>query len=52
MTQVALDTGCKGKNLWQPVRVILTNEEHGPDLSSFMSIIGLKECLNRFENVA
>ena len=52
MTQVVLDTGCKGKNLWQPVRVILTNEEHGPDLSSFMSIIGLKECLNRFENVA
>ena len=50
MSRVGQETGCKGKNLWQPVRFIITGEEHGPDLASFMSIIGLEECILRFSN--
>ena len=51
MGQIASKTGSKGKKLWQPVRFIITGQDHGPDLASFMSIIGLEECLSRFKNV-
>ena len=51
MNEIASETGCKGKNLWQPIRFIITGQEHGPDLASFMSIIGIDECINRFNNV-
>ena len=51
MGSVASKTGCKGKNLWQPVRFIITGQEHGPDLVSFIAIIGLEECIQRFKNV-
>ena len=50
MNQISSETDCKGKQLWQPVRFILTGQEHGPDLSIFMSIIGVDECLQRFSN--
>ena len=50
MNCVASETGCKGKQLWQPIRFIITGEEHGPDLASFMSIIGLEECILRFSD--
>ena len=52
MNEIASKTGCKGKNLWQPIRFIITGQEHGPDLASFMSIIGIDECINRFNNVS
>ena len=51
MNKIASGAGCTGKKLWQPVRFILTGQNHGPDLASFMSIIGLDECLSRFKNV-
>ena len=51
MNQIASETDYKGKQLWQPVRFILTGQEHGPDLSIFMSIIGVEECLQRFSDV-
>ena len=51
MNEIASETGCKGKNLWQPIRLIITGQEHGPDLASFMSIIGIDDCINRFNNV-
>jgi len=51
MDKIASGAGCTGKKLWQPVRFILTGQNHGPDLASFMSIIGLDECLSRFKNV-
>ena len=51
MSKISSETGCAGKKLWQPVRFILTGQNHGPDLASFMSIIGLEECLSRFKNV-
>ena len=51
MDKIASETNCKGKKLWQPIRFIITGQEHGPDLASFMSIIGIDECINRFNNV-
>tara|TARA_B100000427_G_scaffold160670_1_gene133629 strand:- start:367 stop:1698 length:1332 start_codon:yes stop_codon:yes gene_type:complete len=51
MNEIESETGCKGKNLWQPIRLIITGQEHGPDLASFMSIIGIDDCINRFNNV-
>ena len=51
MNDVGSEIGVKGKNLWQPVRLIITGEEHGPDLASFISIISMEECIQRFLNV-
>ena len=50
MKKIQLDTNINGKNLWQPIRFILTGHRHGPDLASFISIIGIEECLSRFKN--
>ena len=50
MRNIASKTNCKGKNLWQPIRLIITGQEHGPDLVSFISIIGIKECIQRLSN--
>ena len=50
MNSVSSETGCKGKNLWQPVRFVITGQDHGPDLASFIAIIGLEECIQRFKN--
>ncbi|MAV64657.1 MAG: glutamate--tRNA ligase [Candidatus Marinimicrobia bacterium] len=51
MNDIAEKTGSKGKNLWQPVRFIITGQEHGADLSSFISLLGNNECIKRFNNV-
>ena len=50
MNHIGSKTGCTGKKLWQPIRLIITGQEHGPDLASFISIIGLEECIKRFSN--
>lgn len=51
MNRVEEESGCKGRNLWQPVRLMLTGQNHGPDLSGFMSAVGIRECINRLKNV-
>ena len=50
MKKIQLDTNMGGKDLWQPVRFILTGQNHGPDLASYISIIGTEECVLRFKN--
>ena len=50
MKNIQLNTNAKGKDLWQPVRFILTGHNHGPDLASFISIVGIDECIKRFQN--
>ena len=50
MKKIQLDANINGKDLWQPVRFILTGHNHGPDLASFISIIGIEECVQRFKN--
>ena len=34
-------------NIWKPIRIALSGQEHGPDISKFAEIIGSNECTNR-----
>ncbi|WP_370930931.1 glutamate--tRNA ligase [Bartonella sp. DGB1] len=44
-------TGRKGKNLFMPLRLTLTGQEHGPDLASILQLIGYQEAKNRLNNI-
>lgn len=39
-----------GKNLFMPLRLALTGEEHGPELIHIVEFLGLKETLNRLQD--
>jgi len=41
-------TGLKGKALFQPLRLVLSNQEHGPELSKLVALLGEEMMLNRF----
>ena len=47
MKRVQLASGVKGKNLWMPVRIALTGQEHGPDLPGIVEIFGIQKCRAR-----
>jgi len=51
MKSVQEETGLKGKNLWMPVRIALTGQNHGPELQKLAEYFGKDEVLSRF-NVA
>ena len=51
MKNIEEETDCKGKSLWQPVRIMLTGKSHGPDLSGFIAAIGISKCIARLLNV-
>lgn len=40
------ETGVKGKNLFKPVRIALTGEEHGPEMPVIAEIYGKEKLLN------
>jgi nondiscriminating glutamyl-tRNA synthetase len=40
----------KGKNLYMPTRIMVTGEEHGPDLMLIMTILGKEKVLKRIGN--
>ena len=44
MKEIQKETGVKGKNLWMPIRVMLTGQEHGPELPKIVEIFGLEKC--------
>jgi nondiscriminating glutamyl-tRNA synthetase len=44
MKTVQNQTGIKGKQLWMPLRVALTGQMHGPDLSKMIEIFGHDKC--------
>ncbi len=44
------DLGVKGKNLFMPLRIALTGNNHGPDLVSIMKIFGKEKTLKRLED--
>jgi len=48
MKEVQQETGVGGKNLWMPVRIALTGEMHGPDLTAVVEILGKDRCVRRF----
>ena len=37
-------------NIWKPIRIALTGEEHGPDISAFASILGKSLCIDRIQS--
>jgi glutamyl-tRNA synthetase len=41
------DTGVKGKQLFMPLRLALTGEEHGPDLGMIAELLGREEAISR-----
>lgn len=49
MKGVAQDTGVKGKQLWEPMRIALTLGEHGPDLGQFADVLGKDKAMRRIE---
>ncbi|OQX95938.1 glutamate--tRNA ligase [candidate division KSB1 bacterium 4572_119] len=44
MKVVQKETGVMGKNLWMPLRIILTGQLHGPDLPMTAEILGKEKC--------
>lgn len=45
--QVQKDTGCKGKQLFMPIRAALTGQIHGPDLNKSLSLLGAAKVKQR-----
>ncbi len=51
VSEVQKETGIKGKNLFMPVRLALTGEEHGPELGMIAYVLGSEEVLRRLKDV-
>lgn len=47
MKKIQKASGFKGKDLYMPVRALLTGQVHGPELSNILEILGKEEILNR-----
>ena len=37
-------------NVWKPIRIAITGHEHGPDISTYIEIIGNEKCIVRMES--
>ncbi len=44
-------TGIKGKNLYMPIRVMLTGQLHGPEMANIILVLGKANILKRIEYV-
>ena len=49
---VKAKTGAKGKALFQPLRLALTGESHGPELKQLLPLIGRTRALKRLRGEA
>jgi len=49
--KVQKETGIKGKNLYMPMRIMLTGKTHGPELFKVFSIMGKERLIKRLEYV-
>ncbi|WPX08473.1 glutamate--tRNA ligase [Anaerocellum danielii] len=47
--EIQKETGYKGKNLFMPIRVVLTGKTHGPELVEIIEILGKENILKRLE---
>lgn len=47
MKKIQKSSGFKGKDLYMPVRALLTGQVHGPELSNILEILGKEEILRR-----
>jgi len=48
---LAQELGAKGKGLFQPIRVALTGEIHGPKLGEIVQLLGREKAQARFQHV-
>lgn len=46
---VQQQTGCKGKQLFMPIRAALTGQTHGPDLNETIRLLGRSKVLTRLQ---
>ncbi len=51
MKSVQKTTGVKGKNLWMPMRIAITQMEQGPDLMAVVDIFGKEKVLSRISDL-
>ncbi len=51
MKKIQKKTGIKGKNLFMPVRAILSGTVHGPELVNIIEILGKEEIIKRLDNI-
>ena len=49
MKKIQKASGFKGKDLYMPVRALLTGQVHGPELSNILEILGKEEILRRLK---
>ena len=47
--QVQKDTGCKGKQLFMPIRAAVTGQTHGRDLNQTLELLGKERILKRLD---
>ncbi|MDC6447950.1 glutamate--tRNA ligase [Alphaproteobacteria bacterium] len=45
---ISVQTGLKGKNLYMPLRLILTGKEKGPELKNFLPLLDKQSILRKF----
>jgi glutamyl-tRNA synthetase len=45
-------TGRKGRALFQPLRLALTGQQHGPEMAGILALIGKDEALRRLRAAA
>jgi glutamyl-tRNA synthetase len=50
--EVKQATGAKGKALFQPLRLALTGQDHGPELKRLLPLIGREKTLARLRGLA
>ncbi|MEY2342434.1 glutamate--tRNA ligase [Acidithiobacillus sp. IBUN Pt1247-S3] len=50
--QLAQQTGCKGRDLYHPLRIALTGREQGPELAQLLPLIPHAEVLHRLAPLA
>jgi len=51
MNAVKEQSGCKGKQLFMPLRVALSGEVHGPEMSSIVHFLGKKGVQERLQDL-
>jgi nondiscriminating glutamyl-tRNA synthetase len=44
------ETGIKGKNLFMPIRIAVTGQCHGPDLTKTLLVLGKEKLISRIEH--
>ena len=50
-TAIATATGAKGRALYQPLRLALTGEDHGPEMAALLPLMGQKRVAERLSRI-